>query len=184
MLFRSEVRGKEASVLFQGMASGHSSLSTIHADSISSVIRRLETPPIELPPSLVNEIDAIAIMTHARIGNSEVRRLSEVVEVKSVSSDGTAESSTPLIWDPAKDKFYFKKEFIAFDKIEKRNGISKANLLRELETRTKILNELARRDITEVNEVQRILTSYMRNPTDVLNQLGLTNSIPKKNEAQ
>lgn len=179
-----EVRGKEASVLFQGMASGHSSLSTIHADSISSVIRRLETPPIELPPSLVNEIDAIAIMTHARIGNSEVRRLSEVVEVKFVSSDGNAESNTPLIWDPAKDKFYFKKEFIAFDKIEKRSGISKSTLLKELETRTKILNELAKKNITDVGEVQRILTAYMRNPLEVLNQLGLNNQIQKQNEVR
>ena len=33
-----EVRGKEAFVLFQGMASGHPSLSTIHADSVDTVI--------------------------------------------------------------------------------------------------------------------------------------------------
>ncbi|MCH7568909.1 MAG: type II/IV secretion system ATPase subunit, partial [Nanoarchaeota archaeon] len=43
-----EVRGKEAFVLFQGMASGHPSLSTMHSDSVDSMIRRLETPPIEL----------------------------------------------------------------------------------------------------------------------------------------
>ncbi|HKL23154.1 MAG TPA: type II/IV secretion system ATPase subunit, partial [Candidatus Nanoarchaeia archaeon] len=52
-----EVRGKEASVLFQGMASGHSSIATIHADSIETVIKRLETPPIELSPSLLNVLD-------------------------------------------------------------------------------------------------------------------------------
>ena len=47
-LIVGEVRGKEAFVLFQGMASGHSSLSTMHADSVDTVIKRLETPPIEL----------------------------------------------------------------------------------------------------------------------------------------
>ncbi|HTZ41856.1 MAG TPA: type II/IV secretion system ATPase subunit, partial [Candidatus Omnitrophota bacterium] len=54
-----EVRGREASVLFQGMASGHSSMSTIHSDSVESVIRRLETPPIELPPTLLNVLDCV-----------------------------------------------------------------------------------------------------------------------------
>ncbi|MEK6936348.1 MAG: ATPase, T2SS/T4P/T4SS family, partial [Nanoarchaeota archaeon] len=39
-----EVRGKEAFVLFQGMASGHSSISTMHADSVDTLIKRLETP--------------------------------------------------------------------------------------------------------------------------------------------
>ncbi|MEK6861723.1 MAG: type II/IV secretion system ATPase subunit, partial [Nanoarchaeota archaeon] len=38
-----EVRGKEASVLFQGMASGHPSIGTIHADSVDTLIKRLET---------------------------------------------------------------------------------------------------------------------------------------------
>jgi len=52
-----EVRGKEASVLFQGMASGHSSISTMHADSVDTLIKRLETPPIELSPTLVNVLD-------------------------------------------------------------------------------------------------------------------------------
>jgi flagellar protein FlaI len=51
-----EVRGKEAFVLFQGMASGHSSMSTIHADSLDTLIRRLQTPPINLSPTLVNSL--------------------------------------------------------------------------------------------------------------------------------
>ncbi|HDK42745.1 MAG TPA: hypothetical protein ENG87_05155, partial [Candidatus Pacearchaeota archaeon] len=56
-----EVRGKEASVLFQGMASGHSSISTIHADSVDTVIKRLETPPINLSPTLLNVLDCVCI---------------------------------------------------------------------------------------------------------------------------
>ena len=43
-----EIRGAEAFVLFQGMASGHSGISTMHADDVKTVIRRLETTPINL----------------------------------------------------------------------------------------------------------------------------------------
>ena len=60
-----EVRGREASVLFQGMASGHSSVSTMHADSVETLVKRLETPPIELSPTLLNVLDCVCIMTHA-----------------------------------------------------------------------------------------------------------------------
>ena len=54
-----EVRGKEAFVLFQGMASGHSSVGTVHADSVDTLIKRLETPPIELSPTLINILDSV-----------------------------------------------------------------------------------------------------------------------------
>lgn len=168
-----EVRGKEASVLFQGMASGHSSLGTIHADSIESVIRRLETPPIELSPALVNELDAIVIMTHARVGSREVRKLREIVEVVNVKPDGTAVSNTPLIWEPSKDKFYYKKDMYAFRKIEKVNGVSQEKLFMELENRTKLLNELAKKNIVDMDSVQRIVIDYLRDPDSVMRKFGI-----------
>ncbi|MEM4330541.1 MAG: type II/IV secretion system ATPase subunit [Candidatus Pacearchaeota archaeon] len=168
-----EVRGKEAAVLFQGMASGHSCLSTIHADSLDAIVRRLETPPIELSPSLINELDCIAIMTHARVGEKETRKLREVVEVVNVNPDGTAQGNIPLIWDPAKDKFYFKKDFHAFRKIEKRNGIPYNKLIDEFILRTRILNEMSIRGISSVDDVKNILLDYSKNPQTVLRKLGL-----------
>ena len=74
-LIVGEIRGKEAFVLFQGMASGHASLSTMHADSVDTLIRRLETPPISLSPTLVNSLDCVAIATHAIVGRKETRKL-------------------------------------------------------------------------------------------------------------
>ena len=52
-LIVGEVRGKEAYVLFQQIATGHSSLSTIHADSMERLVDRLTTPPISLPANLI-----------------------------------------------------------------------------------------------------------------------------------
>jgi len=117
-----EVRGKEAYVLFQGMASGHSSLSTIHADSIDTVIKRLETPPIELSPTLLNVLDCICVMTHAIVKKQETRKLKEIVEVINVTPDGIALTNTPYVWNPADDKFYFKKTSKILEKISRRYG--------------------------------------------------------------
>ncbi len=169
-----EVRGKEAAVLFQGMASGHASISTMHADSVETVIRRLETPPIELNPGLVNSLDAVAIMSHAIVKNHETRRLREIVEVVNVQPDGTAVTNTPFIWNPSDDKFYFKKNSKIFEKIEKRYGLTKEQLIREFELRTRLLYEIFKRKIVGFEEVQRIITDYYKNPQAVLSRFGIS----------
>ena len=168
-----EVRGKEASVLFQGMSSGHASISTIHADSVDAVIQRLETPPISLNPSLVNSLDAVAIMSHAIVNKQETRRLREIVEVVNVQSDGVALTNTPFAWDPAQDKFYSKKDSRVFDKIEKKFGISKQELIREFELRTKLIYALFMKKIFGFDDVQKVVNDYYRDPELVLKKFGV-----------
>ncbi len=168
-----EVRGKETYVLFQGMASGHSSISTIHADSVESVIMRLETPPINLNPSLVNVLDAVAIMKRALVKGEEKRKLAEVVEIVNVQSDGVALTNTPFVWDPAQDKFYFKKDSRVFQKISKMHGISKAELDKEFEMRTKLIYELFKRKIFSFDELQGIVNDYYKVPEEVLRRFGI-----------
>jgi flagellar protein FlaI len=168
-----EVRGKEAFVLFQGMASGHASLSTIHADSVDSVIKRLETPPINLSPTLVNTLDAVCILTHAVVNRQQTRRLREIVEIVDVNSNGVAVTNTPFIWNPQDDKFYFKKDSKVFEKISKRYGVAKEELVNELLIRTRLIYELYKRKIFGFSEVQKIVNEYYRNPKGVLRSFGL-----------
>jgi energy-coupling factor transporter ATP-binding protein EcfA2 len=82
-----EVRGKEAYVLFQGISSGHPSLTTFHAGSIDTVIKRLTTPPIELSASLVESLDVVVIMSHAKEKGKSARRVKEVEEIKSIDAE-------------------------------------------------------------------------------------------------
>ncbi len=168
-----EVRGEEASVLFQGMASGHSSLSTIHADSVDTLVKRLETPPINLSPTLINTIDCVAIMTHAVVGKQETRKLRELVEVVSVSPEGIAVTNTPFVWNPRDNIFYFKKLSQSFKKIESRFGINQTELEAEFKLRTMLLNELVKRKIFNYHEVQDVVNHYYKNPTSVLKAFGI-----------
>ena len=168
-----EVRGREAYVLFQGMASGHASISTMHANSVDSLIQRLETPPIKLNPSLVNGLDAIAIMTHAIVKKHETRKLREIIEIINVQSDGVALTSTPFSWNPADDKFYFRKDSKVFEKIAKRFGISHQEILKEFEMRTRLLYELLKKRILGYEEVQKVINNYYKNPEEVLKRFGI-----------
>lgn len=169
-----EVRGREASVLFQGMASGHPSIGTIHADSVDTLIKRLETPPIELSPTLVNVLDSVVIMTHAIIKKQETRKLREIVEIVNVDPNGVAIINTPFIWNASDNVFYFKKDIKVFDKITKRSGISVEDLERELQTRAKLLYEMQRRKIFDFQQNQKIINQYYKNQQAVLRAFEIT----------
>jgi len=168
-----EVRGKEAYVLFQGMASGHSSLSTLHADSVDTVIKRLKTPPIELSPTLLNVLDSVCIMTHAVVNKHETRKLREIVEIINVTSDGVAMTNTPFVWNPADDQFYFKKDSKIFQKISKRTGLRIEEIDLEFRRRIQLIYKLHQEKIFGFNKVQEVVNEYAKKPKEVLRKFGI-----------
>jgi len=172
-LIVGEVRGKEASVLFQGISSGHASISTMHADSVDTLIRRLQTPPIELPPTLVNTLDCVVVATHALVGQKETRKIREVSEIINVNKDGSALINTPLMWDPKTDSFFFKKQSRVFEKISLKYGMPVEKLMREFGIRAKLLYELAKRKVVGFEDVQKIVNDYYKNPIGVLSKYNI-----------
>lgn len=168
-----EVRGKEASVLFQGMASGHSSIGTVHADSVDTLIKRLETPPINLSPTLINILDSVAIMTHAVINKQETRKLREIVEIVNVDPKGVALTNTPFVWNAQENSFYFKKDSKVFQKISKKSGVSVESLHAELQNRARLLYEMQRRKIFDFTQNQKIINQYHKNSGAVLSAFGI-----------
>jgi len=168
-----EVRGKEAYVLFQGMASGHSSISTIHADSVDTVIKRLETPPIELSPTLLNTLDCVAIMTHAIVDKHQTRKLKEIVEIVNISSDGTALTNTPFMWNPQNNQFYFKKNTQIFKKIATRYGLKIEELDLEFRRRVQLIYKMFQKKTFRFEEVQEVINKYYKKPEQVLKEFGV-----------
>ncbi len=79
-LIIGEVRGEEMSVMFQGMASGHCCLSTVHARSVNDLVNRLITPPISLEPSLLTSLDLV-IVTGFSGGSETKRTIKELDEI-------------------------------------------------------------------------------------------------------
>ena len=163
-----EVRGKEAFVLFQGMASGHSSISTMHAESVDTLIKRLETPPINLSPTLLNVLDCVCIMTHAIVKKQETRKLKEIVEIINVTPDGIAITNTPFMWNPADDDFYFKKNARIFEKITTRFGLRIEEIEMEFRKRVQLLYKMQQQKIFGFKQVQDIINEYYKKPKETL----------------
>ena len=168
-----EVRGKEASVLFQGMASGHSSISTMHADSVDTLIKRLETPPIELSPTLLNVLDCVCIMTHATTKKQQTRKLKEIVEIINVNPEGIAMTNTPFVWSPIEDQFYFKKNSKIFEKITNRFGMRKEELDLEFRRRVQLIYSLYQNKVFGFEQFQDVITQYYKKPKEILMKYGV-----------
>ncbi len=169
-----EIRGKEAFVLFQGMASGHSSFSTFHAGSVETLVKRLETPPINLSPSLIESLDVVCVMTHLKESEKNIRRLKQVVEVVGMSMEiGKVESNIPFEWDPVSDRITQKTGFHLSQKIQKRTGITIEQLNQELEIRARVLQTLANRQIQDFRRVNEVIKEYYLDKKQVLSKLGI-----------
>jgi flagellar protein FlaI len=76
-----EIRGREAYVLFQAMATGHTTYSTVHADSAKSLIHRLEGKPIEIPRIMLQALDIVCIQTISRVKDKRARKCKQIIEI-------------------------------------------------------------------------------------------------------
>ncbi len=164
-LIVGEIRGKEAYVMFQAMASGHPSMSTMHAGSVDDVIKRLQTKPIGLSAGLLEVLDLVIVMVHARDKGKSARRVKEVVELQSVDIEsGRARVSKSFVWLPAIDNFEFRGDSWVLHKISKEKGIPMDTIIREISQRKKLINWMVENNITELKEVVKYINTYYREP--------------------
>jgi len=166
-----EVRGVEASVMFQGMASGHPSMGTMHAAGVSTVIKRLQTPPISLSPSLIEMLDIVVTMVHSKEKGKSARRVKSIEEIEAVESTGIARTSTVFRWIPSKDVFEPGEGNYTLDKIARVKGISLKTVNKEIKNRIKIIDYMVKNNITHWRDVSKIVSKYHRNSKEVLKEL-------------
>ena len=160
-----EVRGAEATVAFQAMATGHAVYSTMHADSARSVVYRLENEPISIPRLVLQALDVIAIQAQTRVGGQRVRRVTEVVELVGMDP-ATKEllTNTVFRWDPAQDTFQFAGRSYMLERIAEERNWSAEQLEAEFQRRQRILRRMMARGVRDVRALTDIVKAYYRDP--------------------
>jgi flagellar protein FlaI len=167
-----EVRGKEAYVLFQQMATGHYSLATIHAESMEKLIDRLITPPIQLPPSLIEALDIVVFLTATRYKGNFVRRVKSINEIVGFNYSENKPIFKEIIrWNSEKDKFEVANKSSILDKIRKKYGFSEKQIKEEIKRRMLVLQWFLEKNITDYKDVAKIIESYYRNPEQVIDAI-------------
>lgn len=166
-----ETRGKEAYVMFQGMASGHTSFSTFHANSVDAVIKRLTSPPIELSPTLIESLNVVTIMTHTK--EKSTRRVKEIVEVVSVDPR-TEEVKTNLVfmWNPSTDTFEKVNDSQIIPKLVESKGMDIGKAKEDIERRKRVLEWLMSKDIKDFLEVIQYINMFYKEPEKLFEMIG------------
>ncbi len=164
-----EIRGAEAYVLFQAMATGHCAYSTVHADSVPSLVHRLENKPIDIPRVLLPALEACVIQIQTRINGRRVRRAKQVVEIVGIDPNSMEIITNEVFrWDVNTDDFIFSGKSYVLEKIMVKINFSQEEMRRELRTRKRILEWMVLNDIRKADQVSQIITEYYVRPKEIL----------------
>lgn len=174
-LLVGEVRGKEALTLFQAMSTGHTTFSTMHADSVASAIHRLENPPISVPRTMIQALNIISIQAQTYVNGKRARRNMKLVEITDIDpTTRNIRTNDIFVWDPLTDKFLRVGESKALNEIMIRRGWSPADLKKELVFRQKILEFMVNNKISDFNAISTIIHDYQATPDKVITKLNIT----------
>lgn len=160
-----EIRGPEAKTLFQAMSTGHTTYSTMHADTVDEAIHRLENDPINISSELIGALDIICIQNRRHITDPEtgkpktVRRNDSITEIEGSSSG-----------HGAKDAFKYKEDIDGFVSLTEDSDVlkdirieqtmTKKELNEELENRKQLLEYLQESDIEDYRKISLVIQHY------------------------
>ncbi|VVB89325.1 Type II/IV secretion system protein [uncultured archaeon] len=174
-LLVGEVRGKEALTLFQAMSTGHTTFSTMHADSVSSAIHRLENPPISVPRTMIQALNIISIQSQTYVKGKRARRNMKLVEITDIDpTTRNIRTNDIFVWDPLTDKFLRVGESKNLNEIMIRRGWSLQDLRNELAYRQKILEFMVNNKISDFNAISTIIHDYQATPEKVIKKLNIS----------
>ena len=173
-LIVGEVRGEEAYTLFQAMATGHLGMGTIHGESASSVIHRLESEPMNIPRPLLTMINAIPVQLRTEVNGKPVRRTRSVTEIIGLDPK-TRELKTHEVyhWNARSDSFeYAGKSYLIEEKM-KRKGLNEREVKEELEKRKTVLDWMVKKGIRKYTDVVSVIRDYYADPNRVFRKARL-----------
>jgi flagellar protein FlaI len=169
-----EVRGEEAYILFQQMATGHTGLSTIHADSLEMLMDRLTTDPINLSPSLIETLDLIMLIARIRRGGTYIRRIMGLYEIRGFDKRKGIDANQVFGWDPQEDEYVVKNNSLLLKDIADQSGMDYEDVRKELRNRQHVLNWMQEEQIKHYRDVGDIISRYYSDSESILERVGQT----------
>lgn len=166
-----EVRGEEAYILFQQIATGHPGMSTIHASSMEKIMDRLTTKPIDLPPSLIENLDLLLFAKRTRRKGSYIRRVDSIYEFIRYDKDqGRPVVNKVFDWQARDDTFDTNKSTI-LSEIAESHGRTVKEVQEEVVRRKKVLRWMKEHGIKHYEDVGRIISTYYHHPDRILERV-------------
>jgi flagellar protein FlaI len=166
-----EIRGEEAFVLFQALATGHGGLTTLHADSLGYTVKRLTSHPMDVADAYIPLLNVAPLVERVKLpatksgGMTFGRRVKTLTEIIDYDNYRTISQ-----WNPVDDTFRVNlAESELLKRIAARNGVPLGSILNEAATRAAFLRTLKAKGIKKNVDLSRQITNYYNE----LNHLGL-----------
>jgi archaeal flagellar protein FlaI len=175
-LMVGEVRGAEAFIVFQAMATGKTCYTTFHAESVSAMVHRMENPPISLPRSLVSALNLVLLQRQVKVGTKMTRRVQSLTEIVGLDPE-TNELITNSVysWNPADDTFLYSGHSYVYERVAMMKNLSMKEMEREVRNRAEMMEYLVFRDAQATRlkpfthrDVGQLVAFYYKEPERAL----------------
>nr|WP_255152587.1 type II/IV secretion system ATPase subunit [Halorarius halobius] len=164
-----EVRGEEGRTLFQIMSTGHTTLTTFHADTVGEVLKRFTTDPINVSKTLFTTLDLVSVQTQTRIRGRKVRRNKALTEINHYDPENDEINVQDVYqWQPGDDEFRMQGDPNTLEKIRFDRGWDEATLRRRLFERQVVLAYLVENDLNAYGQVAATVQGFMNEPETIL----------------
>jgi len=164
ILIVGEVRGQEAYVLFQALATGHGGMCTMHAENLDSALKRLTQKPMDISPAYLPLMNIILSIQRVHlVKNNERKAFRRVLNVNEIAD--YQDYRGIFKWQPSEDEHTssFDKS-VMLSAISERIGWSRKELLDEIERRKNVLHWMIERKIRSYKDVAAIIAEYYARP--------------------
>jgi flagellar protein FlaI len=166
-----EVRGNEAYVLFQALATGHGGMCTMHAENLDSAVKRLTQKPMDISPAYIPLMNiVIPIQRVHLVKNNEKKAYRRVITVNEIKD--YEDYYTPFTWQPSQDEHQMDYDkSVLLDSIAERQGLSKNDLIAEIGRRRDVLHWMRERNIRSYRDVAAIVAEYYARPKHIYSKV-------------
>ncbi|MFA5333642.1 MAG: ATPase, T2SS/T4P/T4SS family [Candidatus Nanoarchaeia archaeon] len=146
---------------------GHPALGTIHADNMPAVVDRLTNKPIDLPKTMLENLDIIVFLEKFKSGGKSIRKVKEVVEIVGYDyKNKELISNSAFRWNNATQKFE-SFESVILDKIQQKSGFGIEDLKLDMNRRIKLLKYMKEKNINDYRAFSLYISRFYTNPSFV-----------------
>jgi archaeal flagellar protein FlaI len=160
-----EIRGEEAYVLFQALATGHGGMATMHADDSEAAIRRLMQKPMDIPAAYVQLMNCIINIKRVKLsadasGKSSKKIMTRrVTEMTEIVSSGSVRSV--FTWDPHHDGYLDNvNKSYQLPRIAEDTGLDMEDVIADLNRRKSILTWMVNRGTRDYKSVSKVIGMF------------------------
>ena len=164
-----EIRGEEGRTLFQVMSTGHTTLTTFHADSVGEVIKRFTTDPINVSKTMFTALDLVSVQSQTRIRGNKVRRTKSITEINHYDPENDEINVKDVYqWQAQSDTFLGMGDSSTLDTIAFDRGWSREELDEEIFIRELVLAYLIHEGLNTYTQVAATLQAFINDPETIL----------------